>query len=709
VSQDVATTRRISQGVALLGFALIAAWAVPLLVPPPAQPLVAPETGASLVARLFPGVPPAWVMARLAALAAGAALLAASATGVRVVALPRASGAPRVRLPFAGAALGLAALLAVFGVFGAARLSHLAQPLFVMALFAPSILLSLGADTPPPSTGGRAEPRASARPIVVATGLAALWLALRLPLAWRSPRSASLTDLWAAFGWLVDATATGRNVLVESGQPGIANGYMLLLGSSLLGPAGFEASFPWLQVADALWLAGAGVGVGYLASRILPGAAAPVATAVFLASPLVLMATYSASPFGVILALAVALAVALLHFHERRSAAALALLAAVAGLAVMTAYLAIAVAAAGLVAAAILVARRPRPFWLYAGVPLLVFVAAAAPSLPGPAALREMSARYIETSGDWAALQGMLFGQHSPYEPPTLEQVWTAGRPGTFDVVLGSLLSPFAVPRTPLRLWADSLFDPLGGALAAVGLAACLRLARRNNGARALLGCFAVTVLPATLGSAYDRASLTRNFALPVSVALLAAVGLEVIRARFGPRATVRRTAAAVAFAALAGGMVLFDHVSPRLLSVASLELFVESIGGRPPDGGALVLDYGRPFEFPWLHVGLVGAFLPERPIPRLVWTGPGSLRAAGGEPAAELLLYSPALDRDGQVARAVCRAWPGAALYVLSARSGLSEAFAARPAGRGWEPALPAARWSVRGCASVLPASRGG
>jgi hypothetical protein len=245
--------------------------------------------------------------------------------------------------------------------------------------------------------------------------------------------------------------------------------------------------------------------------------------------------------------------------------------------------------------------------------------------------------------------------------------------------------------------------------LAAVGLAACLRLARRNNGARALLGCFAVTVLPATLGSAYDRASLTRNFALPVSVALLAAVGLEVIRARFGPRATVRRTAAAVAFAALAGGMVLFDHVSPRLLSVASLELFVESIGGRPPDGGALVLDYGRPFEFPWLHVGLVGAFLPERPIPRLVWTGPGSLRAAGGEPAAELLLYSPALDRDGQVARAVCRAWPGAALYVLSARSGLSEAFAARPAGRGWEPALPAARWSVRGCASVLPASRGG
>jgi hypothetical protein len=682
---------------ALVGVALLAAWALPLFAPPAAQPLVPPPGDASLLERLFPGVPPAWVLLRLAALAAGAVLLAATAPMAPVIALaPPAPPAP-VRTSFALAALALAGALALVSGFGASRLSRPGQPLFLALLLGPALLLALGARRRGPPQA--AMPRRRRPELLAAAGVTALWAATRLPLAWRSPRSASLTDLWQGFGWLVDAAAYGRNVLVETGQPGVAKSWMLLVGISLMGPGRFSPSLPWLQVVDVLYLAAGALGVGFLASRCLAPWSAPAASAVFLASPFVSMMSCSASPFGVFLGLAVAVVFCLLAFHERRSAASLALLAAVGGLASMTAYLANVVLASGLVAAGILALRRPRPLWLHWGIPLLVFLAAALPSLPGPATLGEMSERYVDLHGEWVSLEAMLFGQRSPYDPPLLERVWTAGTPGPFDIALGSLLSPFAVPRTPLRLWADALFEPVGGALAAVGLAACLRFARRESGARGLLVLLAVTLLPATVSSAYDRASLTRNLALPLAVALLAAVGLELVRAQLLPRVRPGALALGAALAALAGGVTLFDVVGPRILPSAALEIQVEAVGRRPPPGGALLLDYGRPRAFEWMHVAPIGAFLPPHPIPARLYTGPESLRNGAGEPAAEVLLFSPALDRDQIVVRAICRAWPAAALYSMKDRLGFSEAFAARPAGPGWEPDLPRERWAAASC----------
>jgi hypothetical protein len=53
-----------------------------------------------------------------------------------------------------------------------------------------------------------------------------------------------------------------------------------------------------------------------------------------------------------------------------------------------------------------------------------------------------------------------------------------------------------------------------------------------------------------------------------------------------------------------------------------------------------------------------------------------------------------------------LCDRWPDTALFELVDRAGLSRALAARPAGPGWQPALPPSRWTAVDCRGASIAS---
>jgi hypothetical protein len=294
--------------------------------------------------------------------------------------------------------------------------------------------------------------------------------------------------------------------------------------------------------------------------------------------------------------------------------------------------------------------------------------------------------------GEWTGLESVMLGQRSPFDVVAL---WEQGRAGPLDVPVAALLAPFAIPRQPIRLWGDALFDPVGAALAAVGLGLALRGARRDPDLRLLLLALAATVAPAFLSS-YDRPSLIRLFGAPVPLALLAGVGFAWLQRSLWP-ARPRLAAAAGAAAIAVGGTLLFDAVNPRILRASWLGITIEALATeRSP--AAVALAHGGPHDLSWLHVGRVAREVPREPLPSLRFEGPESLEHAA-RAGVELLAWSPALEDDAKVTATVCERWPDAALYVLWDRPHLSRALLARPAGPDWSPALPAGRWERRGC----------
>jgi hypothetical protein len=595
----------------LAALVLLAGYALPAFAPPGPTPLLPPAADAGLFDRLFPGVPAHWVWLRLMALALGAALAAWALPGPPDVRVPeRAAALARsgpdvplhVPLQFGTVALAIAGVSCVMAL-AASRLSRTGQLFHLLLLALPPLVLMIGARRKAAVHLDRVFPR---MPIAVGALLAAGWLAHRFLLAWHSPRVADAIDLWHSFGWLTEAVANQRNLLLATGQPGVGNAYMLLLGAPFLGPDGFAASLGWVQIAHAGWLFAAAVGFAALAGALLERTAAIVAIAAFLASPFVLLMPYSASPFGIFLALGIALLLLLIALRATGSPAAFAALGAVAGFATTTAYLYPWVLVTAVVGGAILLRLRPRPSRLACAVALLLFFAAAWPGLPGVSDLHQMSADYVERQGQWTTLEAMLLGQRSPFAPVLVDgeitPIWVAGRRAWIDVPLGSLLAPFAVPRSAFRLWGDALFDPLGAGLAAVGLASCVRWTRRSLGARMLLGLLVVAVVPATVASAYDRASLTRNLLLPVAIALLAGAGFAGMqRSLLGDRSR-RIAAAAVVAAIFASGALLFDSINPRILPASSLGLSVEAIGAAAPPRGPARRAKRRPAARRWEH-----------------------------------------------------------------------------------------------------------
>ncbi len=679
------------RGLWLLAGIALAAYAIPLLAPPAAVAPAPVAPDAPWLARVLPGVPEGWVGGRLFALAVGAAAVALLVRRTVLLPLGAPSPSPLRWAQAPAVALGVATGHAMASLW-AARLDRAGQLLYVLTLAVPALIL-LAARRP---GGARREHGGE---LAWTLPLVAIWAVWRGVLAVHAPEAADVVDTWFGFEYVVAAATGSANLLTQGFLPGFPGTYLFFQGVPLFGAERVAPSFARLQVLHLMWTAVAGLGVGRLAARLVGATAAPVASAVFLFSPFVLFLPLNPSPFFLGPLVAVALLLLLEAHHRRRSPAALAALGGLGGTAILMPPIAPVAAAVGLAALASSL-RRPRPSAIVFATACLSLVAAVLPALPAVlAGLRSTADVYVFSGGLWSGLELAALGQLPPADAL---RFWGAGEPLLRDLVLGTALAPFAIPRTPLRLWGDALFDPLGAALAAAGLAVCVRHARRGPQGL-LLAAFLAALLPGALSS-YDRPSLTRLFVTPVPLALLAVVGLEALRRHALPRVRPATLAVVTVVLVAAGGTALFDAVNPRILARSWLGLALRALDGAPADA-VLLAHADAPYhggppgaDLRWLHARRIASQVPATPLPVAAWEGPASLDAAPESPT-RLFLWSPALQHDADVAGRVCARWPGAALYEIRDAAGISRVLAASPAGAGWTPALPASQWTAQGC----------
>ncbi|HYB99094.1 MAG TPA: hypothetical protein VEC57_08140 [Candidatus Limnocylindrales bacterium] len=673
---------------AWVGACLLALYALTLFAPPPAQPQLPLPADAALLERLFPGVPWWWVLGRVACLLAGAALVATAArvpAPVRLVRRPTPPS-PRPLLAWLAAALALAhAVLSLFVSFLTWRPAQIA---YLLALPLPALLLWMA--TPRAAT---TRARAAMRRALPATALVlAAWCLWRTLAHLHSPRAATPIDLWLNFQWLLAALGDGRNLLVSTSQAGVPDTYMVFAGGPLMEQVGLPPSLTLIQAVHALWILASAALVASLGAASSGAAAAPVAAAVFLFSPLMLLSHLAPAPFGMLTFLSAALLVLLRRILAYGSPAAVAGFGMVAGVAVIYPHLTHLAAATSLVGMVSVLRRRPLPMAaIVTGT--ASFFAAVIPALPSLETLQAMNAEYLVRNWQWAGAEAVLLGQRSAHRVPDIAALIAGGRAGPFDIAIGGLLMPFAVPRTAMRLCGDALFDPLGTTLAAVGLAACALRWRRRGPMLALLA-FALAFLPAAASSSTDRISLTRAIATPVMLAVLAGAGFQVLRTAL---AAPRALAAAVVVLVAGGGALLFDEVTPRLVAASAIELHVESLQENADASRALLLAQ----EADWYHEVEIAAYLPAKPLRVLVYDPETLAREQIGS-RGELLMWSPALEEEVRIGRNLCPSFPQAALYVLEDRAGLGRAFAADLSGPAWTPSLPPSRWKRLTCAQA-------
>lgn len=674
------------------GLAFLLLYALPLFAPP-ASPLAdATLVRHDLVTRLFPEVPAWWVLGRLAALVLGAALVASVAPGAGIgLTLARDAVSPGSRAGRTVALLAAIAHVACVPFIGA--LSPVGQTLYLCWLAVPALVLVATGDTR--ASSGRAVPRAV---WIALGGIVVAWIAVRTPIGTHSPRLADLVDMWRTFTGLSRLVAQHGNFLVDGIDPqlpGVNSTPLFFQGLPLLQILGRAPTLDWVQTANTLWGAVAGLATGALAARVVSPWAAPVATATVLASSFLLLAQMT--PCVVFLGSLSASMVGLAFVNVLVSAspASVAAFGAVAGLAAT--YPAVA-PATGVAILVVLwrLATGPRLPASVLATAALSFAAAFLPSVPSPDEFRQMLALYVALDGHAATLQATIFGQ-----TPSLHGVttgWQSGLRGTLDIPLAALLSPFATSRMALRLWGDALFDPFGASLAAVGVATCVRYARRQRGAALLLAFLAATLVTG-FASSTDKPSLYRVFASPVVVALLAAVGFStMVRAARGVPAPA--AALCVALGIGIGGMALFDRVNPRVLERSAPGLILETIAAPERPHAAIVTDPRE--DHGWQYLGVIAREVPSSPM-AVVPVADLETAARGG---TTLFFWSPAVEETAGVSATVCRRWPEAVQYVVRDPSGRSSVRGVQIGGGAWTPALPADRWQASRCAGDAPPS---
>jgi uncharacterized protein YjbI with pentapeptide repeats len=685
-----------------VGLALLLAYALPLFFPPQAVPITPPRPEESLAARMFPGVPPWWVGLRLVALAAGAVLIGLGPTGAPLCLRLTEQRDLRPRIPverhWARGAFIAALLLAIVAPW-VGRLSAGVQMAYLLLLSCVPLLLALG------GSASRGELRPEARRPREAgwkatAAIIALWLVWRGADAWHSVRSADAVDTWRTFSALLRLSADDGGFLagtIDPELPGVGAIQLFLQGLPVFQFAGIAPSLHWVQAAHLVWLAVSAAGVATLAGTIAGAAARPVAAAVFLFSPFMLMVPLNPTPIFVGPLLTVGLALFVLTFDRTGSPWALAALGIVAGLALsQPALVPTALLAAGL---AVLSARGHRASLWTLATPVLLLAAAALPALPDADAVARMFALYAGGGRSLAVLQDVLFGQIPAHTAPSAVS-------SPLAVPAAALLSPFAVARTPIRLWGDALFDPFGAILVAIGLVATVRRAPRDRVSALLVVWLGVALLPGFVSS-YDQPSLIRVFASPVPVAVLASIGSIELCGRIlavGARPLAMTAAAAVV---IAGGGYLFDVVNPRILRSSALGIALRALDNE--DTPRAVLLTAETEAESWLYVDLIATHVPERPVELISAERLEEQLVAPSvlDSRPELFVWTPAVEAAAQVGLRLCRSAKNSAIYTISDRTGLSRIYAARPQGHGWLPAVAREQWRVETCAALAAAHR--
>jgi Flp pilus assembly protein TadD len=692
---------------AALGIALLLAYVVPLYAPPGPQP--SPRLGLEVGTwkRLFPHVPTWWIGGRLIALALGSILIVWAARAARPFAawpLREAEVGPPARAlaVWCERAAFVCAVVLAAAATQADRMSRNAQLALVAAMALPVVLLR-AADRRAPLARRVASvgEGASGWGWGIAVGLLVLgWVVLRVLLAHHDPRAADFVDVWKNFTFFRDSVRDDSSLVTQSSEVGVSNAYLLFIGLPLIGPGGFSLSFAWVQTAHAVWIAATAAGVALLVRRFVGAAAMLPAVATLLFSPFMLSMAVSAAPFALATALGAAILLLVLRIREAPVRADVAALGALAGLSATLPHLTL--WGAGATIAVVPVLLRRTPSLLIWATAALVGATAVLPVLLHFDGLSEMSRTYLELRAVVAELEPIIMGQL--YRPlREVGELWHQGVRGVLDVPLGTLLQPFAILRSPVRLSGDVYFEPIGAALAGVGIVACVVRARRATPARVLLVALALALLPGMLGSAFDRASLTRNLVLPALLPVFFAVGSEVARRGLRLRAPTGVVAAVLAAAIAASGIALFDFVNPRIVAQSWLGLVMRALGATPA-AEVVVLEPGDP-RWEWLWAPEITRYLPREPIRTRPFRSAGALLSDpdAADPVAPLVFWSPGLEQDKALRSLLCGCWPQAIVYEIRDVSGLSRVFAARLTGGPWRPAVPERQWSAAGC-SALP-----
>jgi len=682
----VSFVRRMGMSAGLL---LLAGYAVPLFFPPQVAWPILPGAEDELLQRLFPGIPRWWIVGRLAGLVVGAALVAGSVRFPLPLRLDAEGGVPPgddstgspASRALAIVALGLAVGHVLSGPY-ARGFGRPGQTAYLLFLGVPALVLAMTE-----RDRMRRALRALLEWLPRLLVMPAAWLAWTIPVSWRSPRAATIVDGWMAIERL-EQVVGGSQGLMDSAIPGFPNAHMLFEGAPFYGPDDAARLFGSVQGAHFFWTAVCAVAVGVLVRQLIGPAAAVIGQAVFLFSPLMMSTPYSPQPIYLMPLCSVAVLLLLLALHRHRSVTALAALGAVAGFSGQIAQHALATAFACLLAA-YSIRQWPRRPWIAIAVALLVCAAAVLPWLPSIETFRTMASEYTGGHGQYVGMEQVLFGQVSPLHA---REALRAGTPTWLDVPLGALLSPFAIVRTPLRLWGDALFDPVGEILIAVGLACCLRSSYRNGTALLVLGAL-VAGMALAFSSAGDRVSHTRLLAAIVPLVVLAALGFEALRRSGGRGLSGKPFALAVVGSVAIGGVLLFDRVTPRILPSSFLAIALEALGDDDSERATVLM---APVEF--LHTRRIATQLPARPV-RVVDFQRFSPERAATDVASPIYLWSPALEAYSGYRAKFCDQWPKTQLFELEDPSTLTRAFAATPSGATWTPRLRARRWTQQAC----------
>ncbi|GIW45062.1 MAG: hypothetical protein KatS3mg077_2344 [Candidatus Binatia bacterium] len=671
---------------------LCALYALPLFWPPVAR-LPEWHADASWLARLFPDVPSWWVALRLLALWIAAGWFAwryGSSPPALASASPPGSRPKRWQ---EGGAIGASAVVLLLS-FWMHQGRSMASLLYVAALFVPGFLLarlpsSRARQAPDPSPG-RMPPAAWAFSVVAA------WVIVFLVMERGSLEATRAVDQWRAFVDALHFVNGEGNYLADRYDPELPNLSALPfvfqgLPSWQLGLA--SVSLASLQVHQMFWLAAAALGLATVVSKLFGPVPAAFAAAGFLWSPLTHLFAVSPAPYLFGPVMTVALLLLLERFYVRGSRCALANAGPLAGLALGYPSMAPLVAVAGVLFLRRLRAtwRTHRAAWIAGGCGL---VAALLPARVRVFSLEE-TGHLLSFHGNAAWLDLSLLGQSSLR---LMEEARAVDIRRSADIALGALLAPFAHSRLHIRLWGDTILDPLTSVAFAFGCAVCLRFLRQSPLARVLVALWAGMILP-SLVSPVDRVDIVHSVSFAVVVAVIAATGLAQIFQRLPQTARVPAGCAVLIFASVAGH-VLQHRVNPRILASSATGLALESVAAEDVPR-VVVLDYPSGFhpDVRWLYVGPMTAFARNVPVGYLrleSGTVPVPQLIADGK---ELVFWSPGLDQDLLVTDHICRHWPAAELFVIFDPAHLGQVRVARLAGAQWIPKLSRERWQVTLC----------